>query len=89
MKWSRYFSDSEKGYVYLPHDAASLKQEAHRQRDELNMYTVTFKPDTLECIGIIQDLIFSNHLLVCEKCKELIKQFNTYSWDSKKNRHRE
>ena len=40
--------------------------------------------DTLECISVIQDLTFNNHLLVHENCKELIKQFNTYSWDLKK-----
>ena len=74
----------KKGVVYLPHDAASLKEEANRHYHELKMVVEPFKPDTLECISVIQDLTFNNHLLVHEDCSELIKQFYTYSWDTKK-----
>lgn len=83
-KWSSYMTDTNKGTIWFPHDAVSLKEEGNRHSDELGMYVNTFKPDVIECISVIQDLTYKNKLFVCENCIELINQFYTYSWDSKK-----
>lgn len=68
--------------IFLPHDAASLKAEA--QKDKRIICNVkTYTPDTYNDIGAIQDLIASRRFKIHTDCKHSILQAQTYSWDSK------
>lgn len=69
-------SQDRKSVIYIPHDAASLKEELYRRNKnkegKLMFLTTTFKPNSsegtgvIDCINIINNLCNQNKLLVCE-----------------------
>ena len=68
--------------LYLPHDAASLKAQARKDK-RIRMKVRTYAPDTFKDINTIQDLINREKFHIHKSCKNSIKQAQTYSWDIK------
>lgn len=68
--------------LYLPHDAASLKAQARKDK-RIKMKVRTYAPDTFKDINTIQDLINREKFHIHKSCKNSIKQAQTYSWDIK------
>ena len=68
--------------LYLPHDAASLKAQARKDK-RIKMKVRTYAPDTFKDINTIQDLINRERFHIHKSCKNSIKQAQTYSWDIK------
>ena len=68
--------------LYLPHDAASLKAQARKDK-RIKMKVRTYAPDTFKDINTIQDLINRKKFHIHKSCKNSIKQAQTYSWDIK------
>lgn len=71
-----------KSTLYLPHDAASLKAQARKDK-RIKMKVRTYAPDTFKDINTIQDLINREKFHIHKSCKNSIKQAQTYSWDIK------
>lgn len=68
--------------IFLPHDAASLKAEAKKDK-RIKMKVKTHTPDTYEEITSIQNLFATNRFKIHEGCKNSISQTQSYSWDIK------
>lgn len=70
---------------YVSHDATSLyaELETRKHNGELRVSLDKFKPDTLECISIINSLFHLNKFKICSTCKVTIKQVQGYEWDSR------
>lgn len=68
--------------IFLPHDAASLKAEAKKDK-RIKMKVKTYAPDTYEDITTIQNLFATNRFFIHSSCKNSISQAQTYSWDIK------
>lgn len=68
--------------IFLPHDAASLKAEAKKDK-RIKMKVKTYAPDTFEDITTIQNLFATNRFFIHESCKNSITQAQSYSWDIK------
>lgn len=73
---------NRKSTLYLPHDAASLKAQARRDK-RIKMKVRTYTPDTYRDINTIQDLFNNDRFFIHESCKDSIKQAQTYCWDLK------
>ena len=73
---------NRKNTLFLPHDAASLKAQCKKDR-RLKMKVRTYAPNTYRDINTIQDLFNNNRFFIDPKCKDSIKQAQTYSWDIK------
>ena len=78
----RKYGLDRKSTLFLPHDAASLKAQCKKDR-RLKMKVRTYAPNTYRDINTIQDLFNTNHFFIDPKCKNSIKQAQTYSWDIK------
>ncbi len=68
--------------IFLPHDAASLKAEAKKDK-RIKMKVKTYAPDTYEDITTIQNLFATNRFFINASCKDSITQAQTYCWDIK------
>lgn len=68
--------------LFLPHDAASLKTEAQKDK-RINLRIKTYTPDTFGDIETIQELIGSRRFKIHESCIHSITQAQTYCWDKK------
>ena len=68
--------------IFLPHDAASLKAEAKKDK-RIKMKVRTYRPDTYEDILKIQNLFNNDKFFIHKRCKNSITQAQTYSWDIK------
>ena len=73
---------TKKNTLFLPHDAASLKAEAMKNRN-IRMKIRTYTPDTYGAIETIQNLIAEKRFKIFKTCKESITQAQTYCWDLK------
>lgn len=66
---------------YCSHDASSLQFELEQSSD-IHMSIEKFTPDTLECIGVISDLIYKNYFHIHERCTRTIECIQSYEWDA-------
>ena len=73
---------NRKSTIFLPHDAASLKAAAKKDK-RIRMKVRTYNPNTYEDILKIQNLFNNNQFFIHERCKNSIIQAQTYSWDLK------
>ena len=73
---------NRKNTIFLPHDAASLKAQCKKDK-RIKMKVRTYAPNTYRDINTIQDLFNNNHFFINPRCKNSIKQAQTYSWDIK------
>jgi phage terminase large subunit len=71
-----------KSTLFLPHDAASLKAQCKKDK-RIKMKVRTYAPNTYRDINTIQDLFNSHKFFMNPRCKNSIKQAQTYSWDIK------
>lgn len=68
---------------YVSHDANNFKAALEQER-KIKLDVKSFKPNTLDCISKLSQLMGDNKLKIHESCKETIKQIQGYEWDSKK-----
>lgn len=68
--------------LFLPHDAASLKVAAKKDK-RIRMKVRTYAPDTYEDITTIQNLFATNRFFIHSSCKNSISQAQSYCWDTK------
>lgn len=68
--------------LFLPHDAASLKAAAKKDK-RIRMKVRTYAPDTYEDITTIQNLFATNRFFIHSSCKNSISQAQSYCWDTK------
>lgn len=76
---------NENNIFYPSHDATSFETELIRNK-EIKMTIQKFKPDTMEAIGVIGNLIHDNHLRIHERCTRTIECLQSYEWDSNASR---
>ena len=82
LKLQNKYGLDRRSTLYLPHDAASLKAQARKDK-RIRMKVRTYAPDTFKDINTIQDLINREKFHIHKSCKNSIKQAQTYSWDIK------
>lgn len=82
VKLQNKYSLNKNNTIFLPHDAASLKAEAKKDK-RIKMKVKTYAPDTYEDITTIQNLFATNRFFIHSSCKNSISQAQTYSWDIK------
>lgn len=82
VKLQNKYNLNRKNTIFLPHDAASLKAEAKKDK-RIKMKVKTYTPDTYEDITTIQNLFATNRFFINSSCKDSISQAQTYSWDIK------
>ena len=73
---------TRKNTLYLPHDAASLKAQAKKDK-RIRMKVRTYAPDTFRDINRIQDLFNDNRFHIHKSCRNSITQAQTYCWDTR------
>ena len=66
---------------YPSHDATSFEAELNHNR-RIRMNVEKYMPDTLECIGVISDLIYKNYFHVHSRCTRTIDCIRSYEWDA-------
>jgi len=66
---------------YPSHDATSFEAELN-YNPRIRMNIEKYMPDTLECIGVLGDLFYKNHLRVHERCHRTIDCIRSYEWDA-------
>lgn len=66
--------------IYLDPSAASFKTELQRQRVK---NILDANNDVLDGIRFVSNLLANGTLKVCKRCKNLIDEFGTYTWDIK------
>ena len=72
----------EDNVFYPSHDATSFETELIKN-NRIHMMIEKFTPNTLECIGVISDLIYKNHLRVHERCTRTKDCIQSYEWDAR------
>ena len=72
----------EDNVFYPSHDATSFETELIKN-DRIHMMIEKFTPNTLECIGVISDLIYKNYLHVHVRCQRTKDCIESYEWDSR------
>ena len=82
VKLQNKYNLGSRNKIYLPHDAASLKVECQKD-SRVKMKVETYAPNTYEDITTIQKLIATRKFKIHEKCKNSLRQVQTYSWDKK------
>ena len=82
LKLQRKYGLDRKSTLFLPHDAASLKAQCKKDK-RIKMKVRTYAPNTYRDINTIQDLFNSHKFFINPRCKDSIKQAQTYSWDIK------
>ncbi|MDO5827285.1 MAG: PBSX family phage terminase large subunit [Methanobrevibacter sp.] len=82
VKLQNKYNLNKRNTIFLPHDAASLKAEAKKDK-RIKMKVKTYTPDTYEDITTIQNLFATNRFFINSSCKNSISQAQTYSWDIK------
>ncbi len=83
LKLQEKYNLHHRSYVYVPHDATSLKSAIYQDKN-LVIRAVKVKPETLEFIYTIQDLFYQNRIRVHKGCTETLRSINSYVWDEKK-----
>lgn len=76
-----YYQLDEDTVFYCSHDATSLEAEL-LSRHDIHVDVQKYMPDTLECIGVISDLIYKNYFHVHERCTRTIECIQSYEWDA-------
>lgn len=66
-------------HLYVDPSAASLKIELRRRKIPIR----DANNDVIPGIKIVGGMVSTKELAVCKKCKTLIKELHTYSWDPK------
>ena len=70
--------------VKYDHAAAYFAAEFN-QTNKTNIVLTKAKKDVLEGIMFVERQILNNNFFILESCKNLINEFNGYSWDTNKN----
>ena len=76
-----HYQLDEDSVFYCSHDATSLETEL-LHRDDIHLDVQKYMPDTLECIGVISDLMYKNHFHIHERCTRTIECIQSYEWDA-------
>jgi PBSX family phage terminase large subunit len=82
LRLQKKYDLDRKSTLFLPHDAASLKAQCKKDK-RIKMKVRTYAPNTYRDINTIQDLFNSHKFFINPRCKNSIKQAQTYSWDIK------
>ena len=77
-----FISDYPIKHVYMDPSAASFKLELRRRR---NLSVLDAKNDVLNGIRCVAMRLVTGDLKVLKGCRNLIQEFQSYTWDTKKN----